>query len=48
VTGIAQESVEEVKQSCPGLTWVGRIWILTGKFDPWNSLKGLTIDELFT
>jgi len=45
---IALESVEEVKESYPGLTWVGRIWILPWKFDLWNSLKGLTINEPFT
>jgi len=45
VGGIALEIVKEVKESCRGLAWVGRIWILPWKFDLWNSLKGLTVYE---
>ena len=48
VGGIALEIVKEVKESCRGLAWVGRIWILPWKFDLWNSLKGLTVYEPFT
>jgi len=40
VGNIALKSVKEVEDSCPGLAWVGGIWILPGKFSQGNSICG--------